>query len=140
MKMTSHGDYETVIRFSAFSSYRVHAIFTDDIFESCQGRYITDSQEDEGTDALTLTAAESGDTHMFLQRGASAGVVAHESWHAIYAMFKWAGVKKFDNEVVAYHLGHLVDRVIDFQLKVLQRTVVKSKRNKRKNASKSNRP
>jgi hypothetical protein len=40
----------------------------------------------------------------------SDGTLAHEAWHAVRRMFRYAGAE-LENETVAYHLGHLVEKI-----------------------------
>ena len=42
----------------------------------------------------------------------SPGTIAHECWHAVRTMLLNADAE-LDNETVAYHLGHLVDKISD---------------------------
>jgi hypothetical protein len=116
---THHGDYQEVLRFPVWSGYRVYVVFTEDIAKSRMARYGTVGNA-PGADAL-FTRGAGGYGHLFYKPAAAAGVIAHEAWHALWAMFKWAGVKKWDNETVAYHLGYLVGTVSRFQAKVLKR-------------------
>jgi len=51
---------------------------------------------------------------LFFKRDNSDGIIAHEAWHAVFSMFEWAGAE-LDNEMVAYHLSYLVDRIASFK-------------------------
>lgn len=119
MKPTKYGDYEKVVVFHAWAGYQVHVVFSGDLARSRRGRYGSTGIAEEPKTAAFHTSTEDGHSHIFFKPDASAGVIAHESWHAIYRMFDWAGVIRFDNEATAYHLGHLVGAVSDFQRKVL---------------------
>jgi hypothetical protein len=46
-----------------------------------------------------------------LKPNVTEGTIAHESWHAILNMLVRVGAD-LDNEVVAYHLGYLVDEIV----------------------------
>ena len=119
MKKTKHNDYETCVKFDVWSEFKTYIIFTGDLAASRRRRYETaGAAGEEGTSAL-FTRGAGAYGHLFFRYDASAEVIAHECWHAIHAMFAWAGVKDWDNETVAYHLGYLVGRVSAFQAKVL---------------------
>jgi hypothetical protein len=112
IKKTRHGDYERIVKFPVLSTYFVHIIFTENIARSRKGRY-GDEGSAEGAAALSSTAV-GGHGHLFFQPSNTEGIIAHESWHAIYHMFEWLGAE-LDNEMVAYHLAYLVDRIISFK-------------------------
>jgi hypothetical protein len=42
--------------------------------------------------------------------------VAHEAWHAVRRMLDYCGAEQ-ENEVVAYHLGYVVNKIIHFLIK-----------------------
>jgi hypothetical protein len=115
MKKSKHGDYERVVTFPVWSNYKVHVIFTDNIAESRIARY-GDSGLAEGANALHCCAKD-GHSHLLFKLGdCTIGVVAHECWHAIRCMLvDWAGVEIMENELTAYHLGYLVDKVSEFR-------------------------
>lgn len=113
MKKTRHGDYEKTIRFPVFSNYQVKVVFTDDVAASKKARYGTDFDTSNAS-AVHCHDETQGVSHIIFDiNRACNGTMAHESWHAIYAMMKWAGAG-LENEVVAYHLGYLTQRVNDF--------------------------
>lgn len=124
MKTTRFGDYEDVVTFEVWSNYRVHIVFTENIPESRKARYGTyGNSEDAGA---LHTRGEGGHGHLFYRPTASAEQIAHEAVHAVWTLFAWAGVEKWDNETFAYHVGHLVGRISLFQRKVLDRLGVKA--------------
>jgi hypothetical protein len=119
MKTTKHGDYEMVVRFEPWSAFKVYVIFTDDLAKARVARYGSAGvAAEEGTAAL-FTRGNGGYGHLFLHPDSCARIIAHECWHAVWWMFKWAGVADWDNETCAYHLGYLVGKVSEFQAKVL---------------------
>ena len=120
MKKTRHGDFEKVIRFSVWSNYDVHVIFTEDIVKSRMGRYGTAGAAGSGQTGALHSSTVDGHSHLFYKPTASAEIITHEAFHAIWAMFNWTGVKDWDNETTAYHLGYLVGRITTFQSKVLR--------------------
>ena len=104
----------TIIEFPVFSNYWVHVEFASDI-QAATKKYPATSCIDnlEYTEALTVHSNEDC-SFIFLKPNASAGTIAHESYHAIKRMFDIMDVKK-QNEVVAYHLGYLVDEITKFK-------------------------
>ena len=122
MKKSKHGDYQTIVRFPAFNGFKIFMIVTDCIVRSVIARY-PESDPDRFSSCPALTIrAETNSTHMFFHMDTLfkpyelAGNLAHESWHAVRNMLKWAGVDDcpFDSEVVAYHLGFTVERATKF--------------------------
>ena len=115
IKKTKFGDYERVVKFPVIVNYFVHVVFTDNIARSRKGRYGTEGAA-EGAAALSSVAAN-GHGHLFFKPGNSEGIIAHEAWHAVYRMFEFAGAE-LDNEMVAYHLSYLVDRIATFRQQI----------------------
>jgi len=123
-----HEDFEKVVKFNVWSDYRVYIVFTDDLAKSRIARYETAGVASESGTAALFTRGAGGYGHLFFKMDAAAGIIAHECVHAIWAMFDWAGVKQWDNETLAYHLGYLVGEASEFQAKVLSK-IQRSKRN-----------
>jgi hypothetical protein len=46
--------------------------------------------------------------------------VAHESWHIVNRIMGWCGVVDLDNEVIAYHIDHMVEKVYEFKKAILR--------------------
>lgn len=106
-----------VLDWQAFN-HGVKVILTDNVARSYRGLDIVDENDPPlppNTLALFCGTEDSSDGFMILNFNASAGTIAHESWHAVRHLFKSLGVK-LDNETVAYHLEHLVRFVTDFQI------------------------
>jgi hypothetical protein len=132
VKRTKHGDYERVVKFPVWSGYQVHVIFTNDIAASRKARYGS-AGASEGARALH-SSAEGGHSHLFFRIGNSpAGVISHESWHAIRCMMvDFGGVTIMENEVTAYHLGYLTQEVVSFQIDLMDAKIgVKSSSRKK---------
>lgn len=104
--------------------YRVHFVFTNDL---CRARGLYDgilghngTMDSDGTAGLHAFAREGKHawvSYIFLEWNASPNQIAHESSHAVERMFDWAGITKFDGEVIAYHYGWLVGQIMSFQKK-----------------------
>lgn len=137
MKTTRFGDYERIVRFEVWSDYDVRIVFTHDIGQSRKARF-GDEGAAESAQALH-TSAEGGTSFLFFLIGnAPPRVIVHECWHAIFALYEWAGVKQFDNEVTAYHIGWLAGEVFAFRNDLID-SGVKSKRSKRQDGKDSRR-
>jgi hypothetical protein len=102
------------LNFEAFD-YRVRIIFTSNVVgsrtkrDSLLGRY-------DGASALAMHdyVPDKAQSYLFLPLDAAASTIAHECWHVVRRMLALCGAG-LDNEVVAYHLGHLVGEVHKFQ-------------------------
>lgn len=125
---TKHGDFEKRVTFNVWSDYKVYIVFTDDLASSRIARYETAGVAGEFGTAALFTRRTGGYGHLFFHKDACARVITHECVHAIWTLFDWAGVKQWDNETLAYHLGYLVGEVSDFQAKVLRSKIQRSKR------------
>ena len=112
IRKTKFEDFEHIVKFPVLSNYFVHVVFTDNIARSRKGRYGSEGSA-EGAAALSSVAV-GGHGHLFFKRDNSDGIIAHEAWHAVFSMFEWAGAE-LDNEMVAYHLSYLVDRIASFK-------------------------
>lgn len=100
------------VRFPVFS-YNVFVIFTNDINKS--RNRLSDilgqcSIVDNTTQGLHSHNEESSLSVIFLKKRCTYGTVAHECYHALCAMFEYAGAM-IEEEVMAYHLSYLVDEI-----------------------------
>lgn len=112
-KMTQYGDYARWIVFDVFSDYQVRLVFTNDLTKSANER--VGHTPGGTTDAFCWHLKSNGLSYLFLKMDSTESTVAHECWHVIYRILMWCGVKDFDDEMVAYHIGHLVGKVYDFK-------------------------
>lgn len=55
-----------------------------------------------------------GNMAILIDERATAGVISHEAYHAVINIFTSIGVEEFDQEIVAYHLGYIVDEITNF--------------------------
>ena len=130
LKKTKYGDYQIAVRFPVFSGYKMFVVFSEDLCASRMARYGSAGAAGESDTGAFVSLCGEG-CHIFLKPWTSAGVVAHEAWHAVRALLVWAEARDFDNEVVAYHLGYLVNQITNFQ------NVVKSLNKKRRHGNKN---
>lgn len=92
-------------------TYTAHIIVTSDVVGSRRNRSSILGPF-EGT-ATAIHSYAGRESFIFITKDATPGTVAHEAWHCVYAIMKWAGAL-IDNETVAYHLDHLVDEIHSF--------------------------
>jgi hypothetical protein len=115
---------ETKVVFNVLSKYTVYIVFTHDIPASANYLSIRDKFNSLNDDRMThcfgchLNPYERGDAYLLFTPEITVGGIAHECWHAVHAMFDWAGME-LENETVAYHLGYLVNAVINFHAKAV---------------------
>lgn len=107
----------TVISFPVFSDYAVVVIAAKSM-EGTGRRLGTPLGHASG--AVITKDDDSMRCWMVLGPGVDEATVAHESVHAVKAMFKAVGVQR-DEETFAYHLGHLVGEVHKFLRKTRSR-------------------
>ena len=111
-KLTQYKDYETRVVFEVMASYQVQVIFTNDLFKSATR---LGSKPSEEADAFCFNVKGERRSYIFLKLNAPESVVAHECWHIVHQVMAYCGVVDMDSEIVAYHLGHLVEKVYDFK-------------------------
>ncbi len=123
--------YELDLFFPVFSNYKVKIVITREPIQVA--RYIADRdylrepQPREVADAFTTSGH--GYSFVYLRPDTEIGTIAHEMYHAVEGLmdFIFPGAKR-DEEVVAYHLGYIVDKAVEFNLKVAPRFEIKAKR------------
>lgn len=115
---------ELVMHFPVFSNFKVTVILCEQ--PVIGGRYIADRdylQEPPSyineTEAFT-SSSMNGYATIHLKPNAAIGTIAHEAYHAVVGMMKFVGATH-ENEVIAYHLGYIVDKIAEFNLKVAPR-------------------
>ena len=105
--------------------WSIDIVVTDRVVDYARHRGWSGSDGREVTTAgLTLLFPDELLTVIIIQPDANAGTIAHECWHCVRQMLLHMGAT-LDNEVVAYHLGYVVNRVTDFK---------NAKKKRRKNA------
>jgi hypothetical protein len=105
----------TTIEFPVFSDFIIHVEVAKNI-EKAIGKYpsIADFSEEDTGESDGVAVYDGGQVcFIFLKPNVSVGTIAHESWHAIEHMMERFNVRP-EGEVIAYHLGYLVDKVFRF--------------------------
>lgn len=91
------------IKFPAFGGYVIRVVFTD----NAAAEFVRLKEPKPGdAEAWTITDPE-GYAHILLKHDVDAETIAHESFHAVFSLMRFAGAA-MEEEVVAYHLGHVV--------------------------------
>ena len=106
------------IEFKIFN-YTLWVCYTNDIVEARKGQNncLGPCKEDKNIDGLhSYNKHTPGQSAIFFTPDSSIGVIAHEIFHALWAMFKYIGAK-LENEVVAYHLSFTLDTVLEYKNK-----------------------
>ena len=133
-KKTQYGDYATWVGFDVMANYQVRLILTDDLVKS--GRERLGYPPEETADAFCYHVKGTGRSYLFLKLDSPEGTITHECWHIIFRMFNWCGVKDFDDEITAYHLDHLVEKVYEFKKAVKSSMEVHSDQSDSRTSSK----
>lgn len=100
----------TIITFPVFPHHKLTVIHAKSVKETGK-RLGADLSECKA--AFVWDMEDSYKSWMVLGVDADENTIAHESCHAIRHMLKESGVR-IDNEVFAYHLGYLVEKVHKF--------------------------
>jgi hypothetical protein len=111
-KLTPYNDYATWVAFDVMANFQVRLIFSDDLRRSAIARL--GSPPDIFGDGFVFNVKGEGRSYLFLKSDADEAVVAHECWHIVFRIMEWCGAE-LDNETVAYHLDHLVEKVYAFK-------------------------
>lgn len=104
------------ITFPAFLDYRVVIILTTDKKKTYE-KFMKMSDvlpNDYNFTALHIFIGEEKTSYLiFTPKDSDPGTVAHECWHCLKQICSWLGAK-VENELIAYHLGYLVNEVYSF--------------------------
>jgi hypothetical protein len=101
------------IHFPGLNDYTVHIEICEDIFKAMQKYPPTANHwHPEGTDACTMISKKQNMAYVFLPIDVRAGTLAHEIWHVVRDMFI-AIEATLEDELIAYHLGYLVDETTE---------------------------
>lgn len=115
------------LTFPVLARQKLTVVLTGDM-ESSWGKHLPEEKwSGEGDEAGLYWTDDKGTHFIFLPWTASAGTVAHESYHAVHEMFTFVDAKP-DDETIAYHLGFIVDHITEQK---------RGKRTVRKNETKS---
>jgi hypothetical protein len=103
--------------------YVVHVIFTTDLQRS-RDKYnalLGHSYDATGAGAFhTYKDERDYNSYLFFKWDADVEQITHESWHVIRRMMEFLGAKH-ENEVMAYHIGHLAGCIHRFQQSLSKR-------------------
>jgi hypothetical protein len=127
-KITEFGDYATWVTFEIMANYQVRLIISKDLNKSSKARL--NSQPETFSDGFVFNVKGEGRSYIFLAHDAPESTVAHECWHIVHRIMDWCGAE-IDNETVAYHLGHMVEKVYEFK-NAIKSSTRKSPNGKRK--------
>jgi hypothetical protein len=126
---------ELFIPFPVFSHYKVTVVIAEDLksaaYYIADRDYLKDPNPGDGCEAFTISQPMGGYSIIYLKPNPSMGTIAHESYHAVCAMMKMIGAAE-EHEVVAYHLGFLVDAITAFNLKIAGRFTCQKRSSKSK--------
>jgi len=121
--------------------YKVTVVIAEDLksaaYYIADRDYLKDPHPGDGCEAFTISQPDGGYSIIYLKPNAGMGTIAHESYHAVCAMMEMIGASE-EHEVVAYHLGFLVEAIVAFNLKVAGRfkcPIKKSSKSKPENSS-----
>lgn len=110
MSSSKHRSIIDILDFPVFGSYVLHIEITTDMQASLSKYPQTKSIDADRSPGITVYVKNEGMGFIFLKHRAGPGEIAHEAWHAVKHMLEYFGVD-LDSEVVAYHLGYIVDRI-----------------------------
>ena len=100
--------------FPVFNYYTVRVVVAPDTNAALAGyRDLKEFVEKGRSREARVFSSNSHHCYMFLPSGASVRTIAHECWHVVKTMMDYTGIK-LENEVVAYHMGYLTQKVYDF--------------------------
>ncbi len=112
-KKTKYGDYAMWVEFEVMANYCVRVVLSADLIKSAKERIR--KGPGENADAFCFHVHDEGRSYIFLPIDAPPNVIAHECWHIVHRVLAYCHVQDLDDEVIAYHLDHLVEKVHEFQ-------------------------
>ncbi|HXQ37228.1 MAG TPA: hypothetical protein VN843_24675 [Anaerolineales bacterium] len=100
------------VNFPVLGHYRIHVIVASDVKKyMAQSKLFNHvSMDGENSDTTAITLHRMGESTIILPLSATAGTVAHEAYHAVRKRLVKQDIE-LDNEIVAYHLGYLVNKI-----------------------------
>lgn len=105
----------TLVEFPVFAGYIIHVEITSDFNKTGKKYKLTKGIKFRAdSEGATIFDDNSNITFVFIKPNVSDGSIVHEAWHALRRMFKFVGVE-LEDEVVAYHLGYIVDKINRFR-------------------------
>jgi hypothetical protein len=112
-----------------WSNYQVHIIFTENIRETCLKRFNLVSRSADADAVHVVSNKFEGHSFLiFLIGNASSGTIAHEAYHAVDQLLDFNGVHgNYDGEVVAYHLGYIVDEACKIKYDLIEAGIMPKK-------------
>ena len=138
MKRTQYGDYATWVTFEVMANYQVRIIFSENLMKSAKARGVYSTSDNfDNADAFVSHLKNTGMSYMFLPLDITEHGVAHEAWHVVYRMMHYINVNDLDDEIIAYHLDHLVEKIYRFKNKIQKPEVLNDPRTGIEKSSKS---
>jgi hypothetical protein len=128
IKKSQYGDYAKWVGFEIMANYQVRVILTEDLIKSAKSRL--GSEPGESADAFCYHVKDTGRSYIFLPLDAPESTVVHEAWHIIHRVLTYCHVVDMDDEVVAYHLDHLIEKIYEFKKAVKSSMEVHSEQSK----------
>lgn len=103
----------SMVIFTVLNNYSIELVVTKDVVAARKRRDDIYGEDDsENAAAMHSCDGLGAACLIFSEEHRNITIVAHECYHAIRAMMKWAGI--YDNEAEAYHMGYLTKQVYDF--------------------------
>lgn len=98
------------IKFPALGDFEVRVLLSSNVKATSRALH----SNAEGDEACCITESEKpGMCWLVFGELPTIDHVAHEAYHAVVAMLQFTGAKR-EEEVVAHHLGYLVQQIFDF--------------------------
>jgi hypothetical protein len=109
-------DKVKVITFPTYFDYKITIVFTHSI-EKALKHYKIQMRVPPTPETVGLHVRGDFESHVFIpyDRG-DTGTMVHEAYHAIWYMFEQHDLE-MTNEAVAYHLGYLVNEMVELALR-----------------------
>lgn len=110
-------DKVKTVKFAVLNDYKVKIVLTHDLDKALKSfKHTTDVESGgETTGGIAIHVNEERLSYIFIPYGSSTGSMAHEAYHAVRHMLDECSIE-LENEVVAYHLGYLMNEIVDLAL------------------------
>jgi hypothetical protein len=134
--MTPKPSKALLIEFEIFANYAIRVEFVKDLVAAAKKIKEIDACliEQISENAAAVTLCGNMVSYIFINPGSTYGTVAHEALHAVNQMMTKVGVKgdEDNDENIAYHLGFVVNHIVEFRKKQIRGNRGKTKHSHRR--------
>jgi len=115
IRKTQFGDYEKTITIPVFAKYRIQIVFAEELKGAWKARYNSKVKIGDDCRAFHQSWNDGTSRLFFTIDDCTTGTVAHECFHAVWALMDFVGIGFKEEELITYLLDYVVQAVQDFK-------------------------